>query len=153
MDPTPTYLVTDMVGYTPLIEELGDRKAQEVLRTHNQILRTCLQDHQGEELQHTGDGIIARFAAAQAAVACAVAMQRELRRHNQTPRIAPIRVRVGVALSGSIPATRICERADAEEILITDEVCRKLSSGAFTTRSVAKGEPIGLTLHAVGWVH
>jgi len=59
--PTPsglvTILFTDIEGSTTLTQRLGDAKAQEVLRTHNRIVRDALKAHSGSEIKHTGDGI------------------------------------------------------------------------------------------------
>jgi len=71
-----TIMFTDMEGSTSLTQRLGDAKAQELLRAHNTIVRDALKAHAGSEIKHTGDGIMASFAAASRALECAIAIQR-----------------------------------------------------------------------------
>ena len=50
-----TILFTDIEGSTDLTQRLGDAKAQDVLRTHNSIIRDALKSHSGSEIKHTGE--------------------------------------------------------------------------------------------------
>ena len=59
-----TILFTDMVGSTSMTQRLGDAAAMELLRAHDKIIRTALDEHRGSEVKHTGDGIMASFLAA-----------------------------------------------------------------------------------------
>jgi len=70
-----TILFTDMAASAAMGQRLGDAGAQNVRRAHNKIVREALAAHGGTETKHTGDGIMASFASASRAVACAVAMQ------------------------------------------------------------------------------
>ncbi|MBW2282410.1 MAG: AAA family ATPase [Deltaproteobacteria bacterium] len=127
-------LLTDMEGFTELIERRGDRGAQEVVHAHNAILRECIREHLGTEIQHTGDGILTSFLSEARAVDCAVAMQRQLARHNREHPDARIRVRIGLDAGALVPeegrllgaavnsAARICARAEAGQILASDVV-------------------------------
>src|SRR5204862_499665 len=54
-----TILFTDLVGSTALTQRLGDAAAQELLRTHNTIVRERLREHGGTELKSMGDGFMA----------------------------------------------------------------------------------------------
>ena len=53
-----------MEGSTTLTQRLGDAAAQELLRTHNTIIRDALKAHGGSEIKHTGDGVMASFPSA-----------------------------------------------------------------------------------------
>ncbi len=77
-----TILFTDIEGSTPLTQRLGDAAAQEILRAHNRIVRGALREHDGNEIKHTGDGIMASFASAARAVECAIGIQRAIERLN-----------------------------------------------------------------------
>ncbi len=77
-----TILFTDMEGSTRLTQRLGDAKAQEVLHTHNTIVRESLKTHDGSEIKHTGDGIMASFASPQRALESAITIQRAFANHN-----------------------------------------------------------------------
>ena len=57
-----TVMFTDIVGSTKMTQDHGDAAAQEVVRTHNRIVRAALTTYKGREVKHTGDGIMASFA-------------------------------------------------------------------------------------------
>src|SRR6266702_3028775 len=59
--------------------------------------RDALKASNGREVKHTGDGIMAAFVSAAAAVRCAAQIQRELTRRAQEQNNHPIRVRIGGA--------------------------------------------------------
>ncbi|MEO6197769.1 MAG: alpha/beta fold hydrolase, partial [Dehalococcoidia bacterium] len=54
-----TILFTDMEGSTALTQRVGDDRAQDHVRQHNTIVREALKAHSGNEIKHTGDGIMA----------------------------------------------------------------------------------------------
>ncbi len=132
--PLRVILVTDMEGSTDLIQRFGDTQAQEFLRMHNTIIRTCLREYHGTEVIHTGDGIEASFSSASNAIECAMAIQQAFTRHNQEYSHAPIRVRIGInagepistegRLFGTAVHTtfRICDCARPGQILVSDVV-------------------------------
>ena len=135
-----TILFTDVEGSTRLNQRLGDAQAQELLRTHNAVVREALGAHGGTESKHTGDGIMASFVSASHAIECAIAIQRGVAAHNQGNPDGAIGVRVGLNagepvveeqdLFGAavILARRICEIANAGQILIPGAL-RHLVSG------------------------
>ena len=128
-----------MEGSTALTQRLGDAKAQDVLRTHNRIVRDALKAHSGSEIKHTGDGIMASFASASRALECAIAMQRAFAAHNESAE-QPIRVRIGLNAGEPVAeekdlfgtavqlAARICAQAEPGEIL-APIVVRELAAG------------------------
>src|SRR4030095_4521492 len=73
-----TVLFTDIVESTSLTQQLGDDEAMEILRIHDSVVRDALAALKGREVKHTGDGIMASFVSAAAAVRCAAQIQREL---------------------------------------------------------------------------
>jgi class 3 adenylate cyclase len=127
-----TVLFTDVEGSTALTQRLGDAKAQEVLRTHNSIVRDALKAHSGSEIKHTGDGIMASFTSASRALECAIDIQRALAQHSESNPDTPIRVRIGLNAGEPVAeeqdlfgtavqlAARICAQAEGEEILVSD---------------------------------
>jgi class 3 adenylate cyclase len=134
-----TILFTDIEGSTTLTQRLGDAEAQEVLRTHNAIVRDALKAHGGSEIKHTGDGIMASFASASRALECAIAIQRAFAHHNEAAD-EPIRVRIGLNAGEPVAeeedlfgtavqlAARICAHAEPGEIL-APIVVRELAAG------------------------
>ena len=65
-----TIMFTDMEGSTALTQRLGDAEAQSLVRLHNAIVGEALASHGGSQVKHTGDGIMASFLTASAAVEC-----------------------------------------------------------------------------------
>ncbi len=126
-------LFTDVVGSTELAHRLSPDAADEMRRGHFAILRRSLADAGGTEVKNLGDGIMAVFPSASAALQSAVAMQQGVERDNQA-REDPVGLRVGV--SGGeviredgdyfgdpvVEAARLCARCVAGQILAADVV-------------------------------
>jgi class 3 adenylate cyclase len=68
-------MFTDIVDSTGMTARLGDARSVEMVRAHDAIVRRALKDRRGREVKHTGDGIMASFDDAIAAVECARAVQ------------------------------------------------------------------------------
>jgi class 3 adenylate cyclase len=129
-----TILFTDMEGSTALTQRLGDAKAQEVLRAHNTIVRDALKAHDGSEIKHTGDGIMASFGSARRALESAITIQRGFADHNADNPNAQVRVRVGLNAGEPVAedddlfgtavqlAARVCAHAEPGQILASDLV-------------------------------
>jgi class 3 adenylate cyclase len=66
-----TVLMSDIVGSTALASRLGDRRWRDVLQDHDSVVRNAIARFRGEELLHTGDGIVAGFDGPTRAVTCA----------------------------------------------------------------------------------
>jgi class 3 adenylate cyclase len=92
---TRTFMFTDIVKSTALVEAMGDEAWNEVLRWHDQTLRGVIARHSGEEINHSGDGVFASFAQPERAIECALQIQRTLADHRRTHGFAP-QVRIGV---------------------------------------------------------
>jgi class 3 adenylate cyclase len=73
-----TFLFTDIVDSTKLLETLGDEKWRRLLARHDELLRERIVEHGGEVINKTGDGVFAAFENPNAAVDAAVAIQRAL---------------------------------------------------------------------------
>jgi class 3 adenylate cyclase len=86
-----TFMFTDIVDSTKLLEALGEEKWQKLLKWHDGRLRELIEGAGGEVIKQTGDGYFAAFASPAAAMDAAIAIQRSL---HQEP-IAPD-VRIGV---------------------------------------------------------
>jgi class 3 adenylate cyclase/tetratricopeptide (TPR) repeat protein len=126
-----TILFTDLVNSTDLLARAGDDEAQRIFRAHHDLLAETATAHQGEEVKWLGDGLMVAFPSAADAVQCGVAMQQASRRPVQGERIG-IRVglNAGEVLRDAadyfglpvVVARRLCDRAQAGEILCTDVV-------------------------------
>ncbi len=90
-----TFVFTDIVGSTTLLEAIGDDAWSDLRRWHDEMLRSCVGRHSGEEVDHTGDGFFVSFADATSAVTCAREIQQRLAEHRRNHGFAP-QVRIGV---------------------------------------------------------
>jgi class 3 adenylate cyclase len=121
-------MFTDIVRSTNLVEAIGDRAWTDVVRWHDEMLRSLFAEHGGEEIDHAGDGFFVAFGDVVEAVECGVAVQRALAAHRRTHGFAP-QVRIGLHKSeaarhagsyrgkGVHEAARISALADGGEIL------------------------------------
>jgi adenylate cyclase len=135
-----TVLFTDIVSSTALTQRLGDARAQELVRAHNTIVRGALQAHDGSEIKHTGDGIMASFATASSALDCAVAIQQAVAAHAEENPDTPLGVHIGLNAGEPVAedadlfgtavqlARRICDQAQGGEVL-SSNVVRELAAG------------------------
>jgi class 3 adenylate cyclase len=73
-----TFLFTDIVGSTRLLETLGNEKWKKLLARHNELVGEQITKSGGEVVQQTGDGFFAAFATPKAALEAAIAIQRTL---------------------------------------------------------------------------
>jgi len=161
-----TILYTDMEESTRMTRALGDDRAQAVRREHDAIIRQALRAHGGNEVKHTGDGVMATFTSAARALQCAIAIQRALAVRNDLSE-QTVRVRIGinagepVAEAGDIfgtaviAASRVMEQAGGDEILVSN-VVRELCAGKgfqFIDRGMVelKGFDEAVRLFQVGW--
>jgi class 3 adenylate cyclase len=153
-----TMLMTDIVGSTATAARLGDAAWRQVLEGHNRIIRGELGRFQGREVDTTGDGFLAIFNSAAAALQCAVAIRDGLRDQ-------AIDVRIGVH-TGEVEtvdddvrgiavhaAARIMATAGPSEIL-TSGVTRAITDGGgfeFEDRGrrELKGLPAAVELFAL----
>jgi class 3 adenylate cyclase len=131
-----TILFTDVEGSTSLTQRLGDAKAQELIRTHNAIVRDALKACSGSEIKHTGDGIMASFPYASQALQCAISTQKAVAALEDVP----LRVRIGLNAGEPVAeehdlfgtavqlARRVCDHADPGQILVSN-VVRELAAG------------------------
>jgi adenylate cyclase len=134
-----TILFTDIVGSTELTQRLGDQSAQSLIHLHNAIARGALQLYAGNEVKHTGDGLMATFDKPEAAVRAALAMQAQFAAERQRSTGATLHVRIGIHsgiaireendLFGSpVQLTRrLVDAAPADGILVSAAVRREAS--------------------------
>ena len=163
-----TVMFTDMVGSTDMTQARGDAAAQEVVRRHNSIVRNALAQFGGKEIKHTGDGIMASFGTAAAAVEAAVSIQRQVNQHNGRLPNQALHLRIGLNAGEPIEeeddlfgatvqlAARVCNATNADQILCT-AVVKDLTvgKGAGTFRPVGekwmKGFKDAVALFEVQW--
>jgi len=133
-------MFTDLVGSTGLAESLGDSPWHELLANHRQLVRRCVDEHNGTEVGTQGDGFLVRFDTPDAAIACAVSLQRSMNESRAGGAFVP-ELRVGIHAGEALAddndlvgrvinlAARVTDAAEPGEILITEPVADHLSPG------------------------
>ena len=128
-----TFMFTDIVSSTNLVEVIGDEAWESLISWHDQTLRKLFTSHCGEEVKQIGDGFFVAFDDATDAMECAVQIQRRLGQHRKEHGFAP-QVRIGLHRAeatrkgqdyggrGVHTAARIGALAQGGEILATTQV-------------------------------
>lgn len=70
-----TLLMTDIVESTATASSVGDAVWKQKLGEHNRLVRARIERYFGEEVNTTGDGFLAMFASAVAAIRCAASIR------------------------------------------------------------------------------
>jgi class 3 adenylate cyclase len=138
-----TFMFTDIVDSTRLVDLLGDESWENLLTWHDRTLRMCFGEHHGDEIKNEGDGFFVAFPDPGCAIECAAHIQRSLADHRREHGFAP-QVRIGVHTAevtdregdyggkGVHTAARVGAAAAANEILVT-LVALDGVDGRFTT--------------------
>jgi len=126
-------MFTDLVGSTEMTARLGDAAALELVRVHDALVRRGLAAHDGREVKHTGDGIMASFDKVGNAVRAAADIQRRFAAYNADAS-ETLSVRIGVDAGEPVEehndlfgatvqlASRLCSESGANEIVASDLV-------------------------------
>jgi class 3 adenylate cyclase len=134
-----TFMFTDIVRSTDLVEAIGDDAWSDLVRWHDQTLRSLFANHDGHEVDHAGDGFFVAFDDANAAIECSVAIQRRLRDHRREHGFAP-QVRIGLHATEALrsgggyrgkgvhEAARIGALAQGGEIVVSRETLADAAS-------------------------
>ena len=162
-------MFTDLQGSTAMTFRYGDRKAFELLRSHDELSRTAIEENNGRVVKHTGDGSMSSFSSVTDALNSAITLQRELAAFNEVNRDTPLHVRIGLNAGNPVEyagdlfgitiqmASRVCDSAQADQILVTGivrELCEDPSLFA-TSRDAGrvelKGVPNAIQLYEIMW--
>lgn len=162
-----TILFTDIVESTSMTQKIGDEAAMEIVELHDSIVRDALKDLGGREIKHLGDGIMASFVSAAAAVKCAARVQNEIAKQARTNADRPVKIRVGIAAGEPVErhndlfgvtvqlASRLCAHAAAEQILVSNVVAELCAGKALPFEDLGeltlKGFENPVRAHAVTW--
>lgn len=162
-----TIMFTDLKDSTLMTTLYGDAKALHLLHVHNALTRNSLKAHEGREVKHTGDGIMASFSAASDAVACAVAIQRAFSAYNSEHADAPLYVRIGLSAGEPIEehgdlfgktvqlAARLCALAEPGRILVDGVVYDQATDKRLPFSDLGEVTPKGfdhpIRLYEVQW--
>ena len=89
-------MFTDICGSTELTQQLGDDAGTALVREHDAIVRAVIGEHDGREVKHTGDGIMASFRSVSSSVLAAALIQSRLAERNASAD-TPIHLRIGIS--------------------------------------------------------
>jgi adenylate cyclase len=148
-----TILFTDVEGSSHLVRSLGDDQAREVLRRHDEAIRTAIQAHEGIEVERAGDSFMAAFRLPRQAVACAIEIQRSFDDADAGGRV---RVRIGMDTGEVIAeeqgyfgqtvfrASRIADLAQGGQILASEATKVLAAPAGFAFEDLGERELKGL---------
>ena len=162
-----TFFFTDIVGSTDLTQTVGDAKAISIIRKHNEIVRDNLITHGGNEVKHTGDGIMACFLSAYKAVNCAREIQKNLKDFRNNNPDFPLYVRIGLNTGEPVTeggdffgvavqmAARICNKAGSNQVLVSN-IVKELCMGKVVNfidlgQTELKGFSSPVSIYEVDW--
>ena len=163
-----TILFSDVEGSTDLRTERGDTVAHRILRSHEDVVRGCVEAHGGREIKALGDGFMVAFASVRKALACAISIQQDLEECNKESPGDEVRVRIGVNTGEVViegddmygqavnAAARIASRAKGGEILVSEIVRQLAGSGpefTFSDRGRYRLKGFPDRWHLYGVVH
>ena len=147
---TVTILFTDLEGSTDLRLRVGDTLANEVIQSHDELVRSCLEAAGGAKLKSLGDGFMALFTSANQAIEAAISIQEAIEERNRSNTDLPISVRIGLN-SGDVTqslsdahgtavhaASRIANKAQGGQILVS-QIVHDLAGTLSDARIVDRG--------------
>lgn len=160
-------MFTDLKDSTLMTTMFGDTKALHLLHIHNALIRNALREHHGNEVKHTGDGIMASFVKVEQAVQCAIAIQKAFAAHNQGDPNESLHIRIGLSagepveedgdLFGSAVqlAARICAHTAPDHILVAQIVRNECPSQQYEFVDLGEITPKGfdnpIQVHEIAW--
>lgn len=158
---------TDVVGSTARDRRLGPLRAEELRRSLLRTTTEIVDRHGGRLVKSTGDGFLSTFGTPSSAVDAAVAFQQAAAEAGRG-RPDPVELRVGIAVGEVttdergdcfglpvVEAARLCDAAQAGEIIVSHLVRRLCQSSAHPLRDVGslalKGFNVPVEASVVEW--
>ncbi len=141
----PSYrilLLTKLTDPLLLKQQLGAEKSSELLNRHNHIIRRNLFLHHGREAEYKGTDFIISFSSAAGAVACALAIQKEMQEILPGASSFTISVNAGEPLDKSNRffgdairrGTNLCSIAKNNQVAVSSSVKELLTKDYFQNR-------------------
>jgi class 3 adenylate cyclase len=162
-----TLVFSDIEGFTAMTERIGDRRAREVVRAHNRIVRTEVAAHGGREVEIQGDAFFLVFPDPDAALRCAVALQRAFAAYSES-HPDTLRVRIGLHVGETLRegerffgrsvnlAARVAAQADGAEIMASGDLVARIRdpgparfepARVVKLKGIAEPQPV----HRIAW--
>jgi class 3 adenylate cyclase len=157
---TRGFLFSDLRGYTAFVEAKGDQAGVELLDRYRALVRRVIARYDGAEIRTEGDSVYVVFPNASAAVEAGLGI---VAAAAEAPTDHPIRVGIGIHAGETVATTeglvggavniaaRVCSKARAGEVLVTDTVraltrtflpYRYTSLGTQQLKGIAGGIPL-----------
>jgi class 3 adenylate cyclase len=160
-------MFADLKDSTLMTTMFGDTRALHLLHIHNALIRNALRESRGNEVKHTGDGIMASFVSVEDAVKCAMDVQKVFADHNQRNPQESLQIRIGLSAGEPVEedgdffgsavqlAARICAYAEPNHILAAQIVRDECQSHRDVFVEVGTITPKGfnypIAVHEVMW--
>jgi class 3 adenylate cyclase len=131
-------MFTDIEGSTAISTSLGDDAAMALVKRHDEIVRSSLEEFGGRIVKHTGDGMFASFTSVVRAVEAAMAIQQRI--FMESGEAVGLAVKIGLTVGEPVEASedlfgasvnlaaRICAHAEGGQTLVSGTV-RDLAIG------------------------
>ncbi|MDQ6914566.1 MAG: adenylate/guanylate cyclase domain-containing protein [Actinomycetota bacterium] len=156
-------LFTDLVGFSSWALEVGDEAALELLRQVASAVEPAIRDHGGRIVKRLGDGHMAVFLDAQAAVDAALDIQERVGRIDVDGHAPSLRAGVHLGTPRKLGAdylgvdvnvaARVADAADGGEVLVSGTAMATLDTSSLDAKRLrrfrAKGAPRELEVYAV----
>lgn len=160
-------MFTDLKDSTAMTARHGDQRALHLLHVHNALTREALKAHNGREVKHTGDGMMASFNTVIDAVDCGVAIQRAFAAHNAAHPDESMHLRIGISAGEPIEeggdlfgravqlAARICAHSEPGRVLVAEIVRDGYAAGTCSFCDMGSITPKGfddaVSVYEVRW--
>lgn len=118
-----TILVSDLVGSTSLLQEVGDERGQRIFKAHQKLLQDIVASNGGRDTKWMGDGTIAAFHSTADAVRCAIRLQQAAQRPISGHQLA---IRVGLHYG---EVTKEGDDYFGETVDLADLICNSGNGG------------------------
>lgn len=127
-------MFTDLKDSTKMTTQHGDMNALNLIHIHNLLTRNELKRFDGNEIKHTGDGIMSSFLNCEDAISCAIQIQISFNKHNENNPTELLNLKIGLSAGEPIEeygdffgrsvqlASRLCSHAKSNQIIISSDV-------------------------------
>jgi class 3 adenylate cyclase/pimeloyl-ACP methyl ester carboxylesterase len=146
-----TIAFTDIVSSTNLITKHGDAESRDIFKKHDEIIRQQVANYKGRELQNLGDGFMLAFKSASLCIKCCCSIRSKI-----AEKLPMLDLKIGINTGeilireGKHPfgqavvlASRIVDKCQGNQILISDLTKQLVAGSKFTFSSCSEFTPKG----------
>jgi len=160
-------MFTDLKDSTKMTTEYGDKSSLNFIHIHNVLTRNELKKFDGNEIKHTGDGIMASFITVDNAIKCAIEIQKAFAHYNENNPNEELHLKIGLSSGEPIEehgdlfgqtvqlAARLCSHAKSNQILVSNDTKKLIDGSIFKLLNQGKITPKGfrnpISIFEVNW--